>query len=51
MSYIDLKIGCGCEQLLIVEVDLITTNAMVAPGFVIVPGIWAECAKDAIEVM
>ncbi len=51
MSHLDLKIRCGREQLLIIEVNLITANVMVAPWFVIIPGIWAECVKDAIEVM
>jgi hypothetical protein len=51
MSHLDVKIRGGCEQLLIIEVNLITANVMFAPRFVIIPGIWAECTKDAIDVM
>jgi hypothetical protein len=51
MSNLYPKIRCGCEQLLIVEVNLITPKAVVVPWFVIVTGIWSERVKDTIEIV
>ena len=49
--HLNSKISRGCEQILIVEVNLITTNAMIIPRFIIIPCVCAECSKDAVEVM
>ena len=51
ISHFDPEISRGREHLLLVEVNLITANAMVVPWLVIIPGIWAKSAKNAGKIM
>ena len=51
ISHLDAKISRGREQLLVVEVNLITANAMVVLWLVIILGVSAKRAKNAIKVM
>src|ERR1700730_13177081 len=51
VSHLDPEISRGREHLLIVEVNLITANAMVVPWLVIIPCIRAKGVEDAVEIM